>query len=282
MTIALGSRSSEFEKKVVGVVSVITGKTKAKLTMQDSEKKFKNGANSITVDLDSLPKRPKILPDDKSGKEYRVRMSQDGDEVEAFTPVRGHHTAKLVDIGYHKEGEAPYPKEKPNWGDSENTHLEFFATYEITSGPFKGVQTPGLFLHYKFEEDPEDRGFTRFAGNFENKKSTRLFQLRDWGQAHGLWEEAIPWDDDEGNILPIILERALENDREVELTFDKGYIILVQASENYEEPEDADDVEEEFPPVKSKANGSKKPAPASKVIKAKKVKQSHEDEDDDL
>lgn len=295
--IALGSRpKNDFEKKLVGIVKVVSGKTKAKLTLTEDGKLFKNGTDSITVDLDDLPKRPKIQPDDKTGKEYRVRMNQDGDGVEALTPVRGHHPAKLVDIGPHKEGEDPYPIEKTfTKGETENSHLEFFAAYEITSGPFKGVQTPGYWLHYKFEEDPENEGYTRFAGNFENKKATRLFQVRDWGNAHGLWEEAIEWDD--YSILPVLLERALDNDREVELTFDGGYIKLVQAKDDYEEPEDIEDVQDkihsagkkvvdeidkEFPLVSK--NGGKvgttyTTKASKKLIKSNKVKQSVEDDD---
>jgi hypothetical protein len=131
---------------------------------------------------------------------------------------------------------------------------------------------------------------TRFAGNFENKKATRLFQVRDWGLAHNLWNEDLPWDDD--TILPTLLDRALDNDVEVEITLDKGYIILVQASENYEEPEDVEDIEEVQAKVHSagKRNGHKEEPvdsldedfplkkvakPASKLVKANKVKQSH-------
>lgn len=285
---AWGSRpKNDYEKKLVGTVVIITGKSKAKLTLQEEGKEFKNGTNSITIDLDDMPKRPKLALDDKEGKEYRVRMNQDGDAVEALTPVRGHFPAKLVDIGPHKEGEDPYPIEKTfTKGETENSHLEFFAVYEFTSGPFKGVQTPAYWMHYKFEEDPENEGYTRFAGNFGNKKSTRLFQLRDWVQAHQLDKELLPWDDD--TILPALLERALDNDVEVELTFYNGYIGLIQATEDYAELEESDDevddVDEEFPPVKSSKNDkvAAKTAPAKKLVKANSKLKKQSGEDDDL
>lgn len=291
MTIALGSWSGNFEKKLVGIVRIVTGKTKAKLTLQEKDKKFRNGEDSITVLLDELPDRPKLALDDKAGKEYRVRMNQDGDAVEAITPVRGHYSAKLVDLGPHKEGEEPYPKDKPNWGDSEKTHLEFFAVYEITQGAFKGVQLPAYWLHYKFEHDKAKPGLTKFAGNFENAQSTRLFQLRDWGLAHNLWSEDIPWDDN--TILPTLLDRALENDVEVEITLDKGYINLVQVPENYEAvdeefppvDEDIEDVQDKIHSVKpSTKNGKNKPvdAPAQTYTTRAPKRMKAVAEDDDL
>lgn len=297
---ALGSRpKNEYERKLVGIVRIITGKDTAKLTLQEEGKLFKNGSVDLKVKIADLPKRPRITPEDRIGKDYRIRMNQEGDEVEAITPVRGHFKAKLVDLGPRPEKDSdPMPFEKTfTKGETENSHLEFFAVYEITEGAFKGVQLPAYWMHYKFEEDTENEGFTRFAGNFENKKATRLFQVRDWGLAHGLWNEDLPWDDD--TILPTLLDRALDNDVEVEITLDKGYIILVQASENYEEPDDIeevqakvhsagkrntpepvlDDVDEDFPVKKVSTNGSKKP---SKLVKANKVKQSHEEEEDEL
>lgn len=284
---ALGSRPQEqYAKKLVGKVLVITGEKKAKLVLQEEDgRTFANGTDTLTVNLSDLPKVPKIQPNDKTGKEYRVRMNNEGDEVEALTPIRGHFQAKLVDLGPRPEKDAdPLPKEKvfDEGGPKEERHLEFFAVYEITTGLFKGVQLPGYWMHYKFEEDPENEGFTRFAGNFQNKKATRLFQLRDWGNVHGLWEEDLPWDD--VSILPELLERALDKDVEVEVNLSDGYILReggVMPSDvaGYEEEpapskvkhpkleKTSDEIDEEFPPVKSK-------------FPKKQVKQSHPEDED--
>lgn len=290
---AWGSRSkNEFEKKLVGIVKVVTGDTKAKFVLQEDGKTFGNGKDSLTVELSDLPDVPKLARNDKSGKEYRIRTNSEKDAIEAITPVRGHFTAKLVDIGPHPEKDAdPVPQEKvfDEGGPKEERHLEFFAVYEITSGTFKGVQLPAYWMHYKFEEDPDNEGYTRFAGNFENRKATRLFQLRDWVQVHGLDREMLPWDD--VTILPELLDRALENGREVEVNLSNGYILReggVLPTDGYaEDAFGVGDVDEEFPPVEvpvAKKNGKNVPEPKAPPAKAKKIRKNEpvEELDDDL
>lgn len=294
---ALGSRpKTDYEKKLVGLVEVVTGKTKAKFTLTEEGKTFKNGETSITVNFDDLPARPKLKPEQREPKQYRVRMSQDGSEIEAITPHTGHYKAKVVDLGKRDGEDAdPVPVERifAEGTPKENSHLEFFAVYEIVEGAFKGVQLPAYYLHYKFEEDPEHEGFTRFAGNFENKKATRLFQLKEWGDAHGLWSEPIEWDD--VTILPELLQRALDNDRIVDLTIKDGYIrellpVEVEQEEDEIDPltdkpafmeDDLDEAIEAAMPKKS--NGKTVSGAAKKVIVRgpKKIKKSS-DEDDDL
>lgn len=296
---AWGSRPNEFSKKLVGIVKVITGDLKAKFTLTEDGKKFANGSDSMTVLLSELPKTPKLQPNDKSGKEYRIRMNNDGDQVEALMPVRGHFSAKLVDLGKRPDngkGEPmPYEKVFGEGTDKEERHLEFFAVYEVTSGHFKGVKLPAYNLHYKFEEDPEKPGFTRFAGSFENKKATRLFQLKDWMEVHGLLDDDCPWDDE--TILPYLLEKALENDVTVEVNIKDGYILRdggVLPSDDYNEDqfggeeestEDVDEVDTEFPkeevnitPVKSVVKTLAKPVKAP----VKKIRKDAVEEDEDL
>lgn len=297
---ALGSRPQEqYAKKLVGKVLVKTGKNNAKLILQEEDgRTFANGTDTLTVAITDLPKHPKLQLEDKVGKEYRVRMNSDGDEVEALTPVRGHFQAKLVDLGPRPEKDAdPLPKEIvfDEGGQNEARHLEFFAVYEITSGVFKSVQLPGYWMHYKFEEDPNNEGFTRFAGNFENRKATRLFQLRDWGLAHKLWEDDIPWDDE--SILPELLERALDKDVEVEVNLSNGYILReggVMPSDGYNEKafgvdESIDDVDKEFPAktiedVQDKVNFAGKNGKHPVLPPVKKIKKvkAGKDSDDDL
>jgi hypothetical protein len=146
---------------------------------------------------------------------------------------------------------------------------------------YKGVQMPGYYLHYKFE--PDEEGNTRYAGNFDNKKATRLFQLKSWMEVHDLESEPIAWDDE--TILPVLLERSLDNDREVELIIKDGYIaeVLPVQEDEADEPKpakksqaelkremDFDDVDEEFPAPKDEPKAAKKPAkkPASSDVDA--------------
>ena len=299
--IALGTKKNEFAKKLVGIVDIVTGEKVAKLTLVEDGKKFSNGETSIKVNLADFPKRPSIKPGMKEPKQYRIRMNTDGDVVEAITPVRGLHKARLVDLGKRAEKDAdPAPYEKV-WNEgqkNENRHMEFFCVYEITDGAYRGVQLPAYQLHYKFEEDPQEEGFTRFSGDPDNPKATRLHQLVDWGQVHGnIWATPIRWTED-GNILPELLERVLAADVEVNLFLDKGYIQQVQPVENDDDDFEAVEVDEdavavdemldgdaeEVEPVEVKSTAAKpskarvtpKPAPASK--KASKVV----DADDDL
>jgi len=248
---ALGQRPANmYEKKLVGIVEVTVGEKKAKfeLVAEDgkAQKTFANGKTTLVVPLEDLPAFPK-LTSAHTGKQFRIRMNNEGDEVEALTPVTGHYAAKLIELGPTKKGEEPTPYEKQDNfpGKEESSHLEFFAVYKIISGAFKGVQMPGYYLHYKFEKDED--GTTRFAGNFDNKKATRLFQLFDWGKAHGLWDEPIEWED--VTILPVLQERALENDVTVDIIVKDGYIreiLPAQDEEPFEAPKKKHSVNDEM------------------------------------
>lgn len=298
--IALGHKTNDFAKKLVGIVEIVTGEKKAKLTLVEDGKKFANGETSITVLLSDLPKRPVLKPGMKDAKQYRVRMNPDGDAVEAIQPVRGMHKARLTDLGKRADKDSdptPYEKVFGEGTPKENRHLEFFCVYEITEGAYRGVQLPAYNLHYKFEEDPQEEGFTRFNGNPDNPKATRLRQLVDWGMVHGnIWSQPIRWPDD-GNILPELLERLLDADVEVNVFMDKGYIQSVQPVDDdgdfeevsVEEDDEAaavdamldgddDEVVEEvrITPAK-KPSGKVKAAPVKAGKKSKVA-----DEDDDL
>ncbi len=293
---ALGGRSQEFTRKFVGLATLVTGEKKAKFTLTEEDKKLPNGDTSITVLLSELPKNPKIEPNDKTNKEYRIRLNQDGDEIEAIMPVRGHFTGKLVDFGKRPEkGADPVPFEKVfhEGQKDEERHLEFFAVYEITSGFFKGVQLPAYGMHYKFEENPEDEGFTRYAFNMNNPKATRGHQLAQWMEVHGLDKDKIPWDDD--TILPTLLERALENDATVEINMAKGYILRdggIMPSDGYAESnfaedenvdgDELDDVEKVFPQKEEVKAPAKKSAKVEKPVAKKIGKKSVEDSDEEL
>ena len=287
-TNALGQRP-KFEKKLVGIVEYVTGEHVAKFTLTEEGKTFANGTKSLKVNLDELPSAPRLAPNDKTGKQLRIRMSADGTEVEALTPVTGVFNLQLKDLGPRPEGKDSDPTPKLRvWNegtDKENKYLEFFAVYEIIDGKFKGVALPAYNMHYKFEEDSANPGFTRYAGNFDNKKATRLFQLRDWVQIHGIDSEPIEWDD--VTILPTLLERALDNDVKVRGVFKNGYVTeLLPLDEEDVEPflgdivDDEDDLDDVTKIEVKEEVSPKVTTKAKKISKNKPVKVT--DEDDDL
>lgn len=263
---AVKSNKVEFEKKTVGIVSVVTGDKVAKLTLVDG-KKFKNGQESVKVNLSDLPKAPRLKPNNTTPIELRVRMNDDDTEVEEFGPVRGTHPGKVVGMGYKESEEAdPMPKLiVKNKGESdEYSYLQFFVVYEITQGVFKGTHS-AFYMHYKFAQSDEDDTLTGFNFNTESMKATRGQQLLNWGYVHEVWGEPIPWDDD--TVLPTLLERVLESDLEVNLVFDKGYIQTVQPMEDYGAA--FGDVDDAYPPVEEKPK---------KVIRKSKKTETVEDE----
>lgn len=246
---ALGSRPNNFDKKTVGIVVATVGEKRVKFEFVEEGKKFKNGETSIKVGLDELPAFPKLTAA-HTGKQFRIRMNADEDGVDALTPVSGLYRLKLIDLGPRPDGKDsdPTPYEKTGeYKGKDTSHLEFYGVYKITKGAFKGVQLPGYYLHYKFEDDGS--GMTRFAGNVENPKATRLHQLVQWGTVHGLYDEPIEWND--VTILPILLERALENDVEVDGLIRDGYIREIMPVQ------DEDDEVEETPKKKSVAELNK-------------------------
>jgi hypothetical protein len=297
MAQAFGQKQNAFEKKIVGIATIITGETKARLTLVEEGKQFKNGQKTIDLPLEDLPDIPVLPKKDKSAKQYRIRMNAEGDEVEAITPVTGVFDLKLIDLGKRPEKDSePMPYEKVwNEGKSnENRYLEFFAVYKITSGFYKGCQVPAYQLHYKFEEDPDNPGFARFTFSLQNKQATRGKQLAEWGHYQGIWEvqgtevvgEPIEWDDE--TILPELLQRALDADRNVRGVFKNGYIQeLLPADETpgFVEAEDdgeLDEVDAAFPKEKVKAPAKSPKATGVKGRNTPKPVKASSTEDDEL
>ena len=294
---------TEFAKRWVGVCEVKTGDSKAKITSVEVSKKdnrtklLPNGELSMTVPFSDFPKAALkvIKPGMKEPKKFRIRLTEDGDAVDGVTPVNGVFPAKLLGLGPKKQdGSYSMIHKTFNEGtDKENSHDEFLALYEITEGVFKGVELPGYFLHYKFEEIPEgeeDEGFTRF-NTADTPQASQLHKLQAWAETHGnVLDEPIRWPDD-GIILDTIEERALDADRPVNLIFENGYIKSVQAIETYDDdvtdeeidnafPEADDDDEPEVVEVPAKSKGSKKvasPSAKKSVAKGKSAKDDDED-----
>lgn len=257
--------NNEYTPQVSGLATIKVGESFALVTFEDASKEFDNGTNKKKIALGDMPKSPKLQPNTE--KRYRVRLNKEGDQIDSLFPAEGHFVAHVYDAGRRpKEDEEPQPYEKVfgQGTPKESRHLEFYFMYKITKGPLKGATAP-YFLHYKFDDNGD--GFATFTGNPDNPKATRLMQLIDWCNKHIEMEEQIPWPED-GNIVPALLERALEADREVEIIVKDGYIKELMAIDSYDgEPED----EKPAKPA-SKTNGK---APAKKVV-------SKHDEDDDL
>jgi hypothetical protein len=283
----------EFARKWVGVVKIKSGDSRVKFTSLDSKddkvKLFPNGTDSMTVKLADLPKiGQKLIKPNMEGKQFRIRLDEDGAAVEEVGPVNGMFKCRLVSLG-KKQGEdgppAPYVKTYNQGKPDENSHLEFFAVYEVIDGPFKGLKLPAVYLHYKFEGIPEgedDEGMTRFD-TVDTPNASQLHKLQSWAEVHGdILDEPIEWDTDsiEGvsndvidvyndevtkngdkkhqvefaNILPILEERALEADRPVNVVIERGYPKLIQAADEYEEDEE---IEEKPAPKKQPRNQPK-------------------------
>jgi hypothetical protein len=252
----------DFAQKWTGLVTVISGESQAKLTSVQKAKDgkiklFPNETDTLKVKLSDLPKDAKrvIKANMKDAKRFRVRLSEDGDEIETVTPASGVFPAsKFIGLGpKDKDGNwKPMIHRVYNEGTAkENSHDEFFARYEITSGVFKGVELPAYYMHYKFEEIPEgeeDGGFTQY-NTADTPQASQLHKLQNWASVHGnILDEPIRWPDD-GDIRSEIEERAMDKDIPVTLVFEDGYIKSIQPDDNYEDEEEESDetFDEKFP-----------------------------------
>lgn len=292
---AMPQSKNTFDKKFVGVVTATVGEKFVKFELVDESKKFPNGATSMKFSLDDLPAVPVFVaksgdePSPQNGKQFRIRLNSDGDEVEDIAPANGHFVADLVNLGPAKKDEPPTPYRKPNFNNPDKDHLEFFALYKIVKGQFRGVES-AYYLHYKFKEYEDDPNFTAIDGNFEYKAATRLFQLKDWGVVHDLWEfkngkimcEPIPWHP--VTILPELLDRILEGGKvRVDITYKNGYIVDVQPVQEDDEPA----FKAKRPVDELKAELAGDPAPVDDVDAefqkpAKKVAKKVEPDDEEL
>lgn len=258
--------NNEYTPQVSGLATIKTGEQFALVTFDDNSKTFDNGTSKKKIKLEDMPKYPRLQTNTEN--HYRVRLNKDGDQVESIFPAEGHFVAKVIDMGRRpKDDEPPQPYEKVfgQGTPKESHHLEFYVTYKVSKGPLKNATAP-YFLHYKFDGTAD--GFATFSGNPDNPKATRLLQLIDWCNKHGVIDDQIAWPED-GNILPELLDRAIESDREVELIVKDGYIKELLAVGGYG---DSEPEEDEKPAPKAKS-------PAKAL--AKKVAR-HDDDEDDL
>lgn len=242
---ALSANKSESKKRTTGLATIKAGETKVRISFQDEETLFDNGKNVKAFAYDDLPKTPKLS--NGSEDEYFVVLTSDGDEVESIGPVEGVFSARCLDLSRPSEDDDPEPFEVSPKNEKWDPYQAFLAFFEIQSGPFKKVRIP-YFLHYKFEESKENPGFAAWKGDPENKKATRLAQIIEFCEKLDVVAEPIEWPED-GNILPTLLDRILENNKTVKIVVKKGYIDSLMSAHNEEAEEEA---EEETPKAKNK------------------------------
>src|SRR5581483_615729 len=231
---ALSSNKSERKKRVAGVANIKGGDEKVRITFDNDEFVFDSGKNSKTLSYDDLPKIPKILPG--SDDDYFVVLSSDRDTVQSIGPVEGVFSARCVDLSRPKDDADPEPFEvNPKEGEP---YLAFNAFFEIQSGPFKKIRIP-FFLHYKFEESRQFSGMAAWMdGNDVWKgRQTHLGRLKEFCERMEIVSEPIEWPED-GNILPVLLERLLENNKAVKIVVSNGYINSIVYSHRSDEQDE--------------------------------------------
>lgn len=264
----MGFRANQ--AKVYGLATVKVGKSSAKITFEESGDEYK-------FSLDDLPSKPKLHPE--SEDTYMVVLTAEKDAVEKIGPAEGRVQAHCIDFARTEEGADPAPVEgTSNYQGKETKYLRFTALWEVLTGKYKGLVIPH-FLRYKLEEGPD--GMTQWQGNPNNPNATHLPKLIDFCEKTGVFDEEPnlgEWPDD-GNVLPLMLERIQAADKHVDLVIKKGYISDLLALDY----EDADEDEEEVKP-KSKAKSFKpEDAPKQKSYKTavKKAKKSSDEDDED-
>lgn len=253
---ALSANKPESQKRKSGIATIKVVEDNCKVTFQDDSVEFDTGKNSKKFPLEDMPKFPKLS---EGEKDYFVVLNGDADSVDSIGPVEGVFPAKFVgfNLGRADEDKDPAPFEKDSKNEKWPSYLAMLAFFEIQSGPFKRVRIP-YFLHYKFEESSSDAGMAAWKGDPENRKATRLHQLIEFCEKLGLTDEPIEWPDD-GNILPELQERGLDDPKTVRIVVKNGYMDSILSSDGDEEEE-----EEEKPKAK---------APAKKKL--------HHDEDEE-
>jgi hypothetical protein len=200
---------------------VQTGETKARIDdlNQDEDKRL----DSFKVNIEDLPTYPK-LPNKFVVDECQVIWDVDNSKVLAINPYVGVFTAVGTALGPRPDGEDSDPKaqmvEKDGFnGGKPYTVKNFHEIFKITDKEslFYG-STPRLFLQDKFVATSD--GMAGYSGTEKSKWTVRLAKF---GETQGLFDEDITMPKD-GNVLPILEERILNNKREVQLVFEGGFI----------------------------------------------------------
>ena len=125
----------EFPRKWVGVVKAKAGENFVKFTSIDvlkdtsgheEVKPFPNGDVELKVKIADLPKIGKrVIGPGMETRTFRIRLNDDGDEIEEVGPVSGLFQAKLVELGPRKKDAPafPYVRYYNKGKENENSHL---------------------------------------------------------------------------------------------------------------------------------------------------------------
>jgi len=159
-----------------------------------------------------LPEFPKVVdPETEYFVEFRV---DDDGGIEEFINIRPAKwmglKMKVVDVTRDRETGEPAPYTyTANFNGKDVDVTSFYIFYECVDpeDEFFGVRFPNKY-NYKFEQDPDNPGFTRWKGDYDNPKATTLHRVVDHLTMLGAVSEAIEWPGDE-NILPELLGRML-------------------------------------------------------------------------
>jgi len=218
----------------------------------DSSSKWKKGIGTfkfnpnnehemkLTVDKESWKFKDRLLPDYPTKidpeQEYFVEFTLDDDEyidtISNIRPAKWMGLAmKVVDCTRDESGSpAPYTY-TANFNGKDVDITSFYLFYEcVEKGEFFGVRFPNKY-NYKFEEDPDSPGFTRWSGNYDNPKATQLHRVVDHLSMLGAVSEPVQWPDD-GNVLPELLARMLAAGKVVETAGGGKYASITEMIES--------------------------------------------------
>jgi hypothetical protein len=194
-----------------------TGETKARIEDLDGK------VESFKVSIEDLPDYPK-LPTKFVLDECSVVWDADSEKVISINPYNGVFLAVGLFLGPRPDGGDGEPKanlvEKEGInGKKPYTVKNFHEIFKIVDKEsiFYGT-TPRLFLQDKFVDD--GNGMAGYSGTDKSKWTVRLSKF---GNAQGLFDEDITWPKD-GNVLPELEKRIQNNEREVQLVFEGGFI----------------------------------------------------------
>lgn len=251
-----------YNKKWTGVIEYWSTEKTARITSRVTDKDsgktvaLPNGQVTMDISLSDLSKpiqrviKPNV--DREKPRKLRVRLNEDGDNVENVGPVTGTFTLKAVGLGpKNRDGEFKLKHKVYHEGEkNQSEHDEFFCAYVIQDKPYTGMEAPAFWMHYKFREIPAgmaDEGFTAYNTKL-TPQATQLRKLQNWMAVSGnLDEQPIRWPDD-GIILPELEERLLDADILVSGVFENGYLSTVQTIEVYDDDEVTDEeVDAKFP-----------------------------------
>lgn len=187
-------------------------------------------AESVKVNLEDLPNVPTLPKAGTLIAEVQVLFDPKKKKVISINPFSGRFNAKATELGPKDQDKVtPVFRVKPKAFDNGNDDIVFWCEYVITADPdnnglFVGCK-PRFHLKYKFFNQD---GMVSIEGNPENSKATRVRQLLEWGNAHGIFDVDMAWPGS-GNVLPGLQYRLqVENTQEVQIELDGGYINKVR------------------------------------------------------